>query len=164
MTVPFNKVNDDEDVDEHHYGCYLLLSLDAEEAEKPLARRRTYIGSTYDFDRRVNQHNRFRSGGAKKTESKGPWIAVCTVTGFATRRDALQFEWAWQHPAKTTFLKKVRKQLKAQDKPKLPPHGSNLRFALRGLRAMVQAWQHDELQVDWHSAEVLQLYRNLFNK
>jgi predicted GIY-YIG superfamily endonuclease len=156
-------VGDDEDVEEKKYGCYLLLSLNKKEYKKNLARRWTYIGSTYDFDRRINQHNGFKSGGAKKTKkgSHRPLVVVCTVTGFDCRKDALEFEWAWQHPARTRYLKKVRSERREQGKTKLPQHGSNLKFALTGLKALRQIWVQNDLQVEWYSNEVLQVYNSI---
>ena len=44
------------------------------------------------------QHNRELRGGAKKTAKYDDWITVCHVRGFQTQKEALRFEWMWQHP------------------------------------------------------------------
>ncbi len=64
-------------------------------AEEPV---RTYIGATVDVDRRLQQHNGQRAGGAKATSTRpGGWYRVCYVTGFKDNHDALSFEWHWKH-------------------------------------------------------------------
>ena len=64
----------------------------------------TYIGSTIDLDRRLKQHNKILSGGAKATAIKvmqgNIWIRVCYVSGFPDWASALQFEWRWKNLTK----------------------------------------------------------------
>ncbi len=61
----------------------------------------TYIGSTIDLDRRLKQHNKLLSGGAKATGIKvaqgHEWSRVCYVSGFPDWSAALQFEWKWKN-------------------------------------------------------------------
>lgn len=60
----------------------------------------TYAGVSPDPVRRLRQHNGEICGGAKYTTSKGPgWKHVCLVSGFQTKQQALQFEWAVKHVA-----------------------------------------------------------------
>lgn len=69
------------------YVCYTLLSAD---------RRCTYVGITNCMERRLRQHNGELAGGAKSTTRctrRQPWVVACTVTGFRTKIEALQFEW-----------------------------------------------------------------------
>lgn len=75
------------------YVCYTLLSADG---------RCTYVGVTNNLTRRLRQHNRLLAGGAKCTRRSGkqPWSIVCTVTGFLSYVEALQFEWALHHASK----------------------------------------------------------------
>jgi len=57
----------------------------------------TYIGATVDRDRRLQQHNREKKGGAKATGVRGgEWYRVCYVQGFADNHEALSFEWHWK--------------------------------------------------------------------
>lgn len=66
--------------------CYLLASDDGE---------RTYIGATVDPDRRLQQHNGQKAGGAKATHGR-QWRRVALVSHFPDSTAALQFEWAWK--------------------------------------------------------------------
>ena len=66
--------------------CYLLASQDGQ---------RTYIGATVDPDRRLQQHNGVKSGGARATAGR-TWQRVALVAGFPSQTAALQFEWAWK--------------------------------------------------------------------
>jgi predicted GIY-YIG superfamily endonuclease len=67
--------------------CYLLVSTDF---------KRTYIGATINPDRRLEQHNRLKAGGAKATAGK-EWNRFLLIGGFPEGRSALQFEWAWKY-------------------------------------------------------------------
>ena len=59
---------------------------------------RTYIGYSPSPAHRLRQHNGELSGGARKTRRGRPWKLQVVLSGFATKRSALQFEAAWQHP------------------------------------------------------------------
>ncbi|EME31922.1 endo/excinuclease amino terminal domain-containing protein [Galdieria sulphuraria] len=86
------------------YCCYLLRSL----SEHPYGKNRTYIGFTTNPARRLRQHNGdLKAGGALRTKCFRPWQMVLFIHGFETKTEALQFEWAWQHPTKTRALKPV---------------------------------------------------------
>mmetsp|Transcript_94162 Transcript_94162/g.210543 ORF Transcript_94162/g.210543 Transcript_94162/m.210543 type:complete len:508 (-) Transcript_94162:52-1575(-) len=76
---------------EAFYGCYLLESLQR--------KQQTYIGFTMDPRRRLRQHNGEITAGACKTKKWRPWKMVLCVWGFPNKISALQFEYAWQHPA-----------------------------------------------------------------
>ena len=70
------------------FSCVYLL--------RSLARPRcTYIGSTVDPRRRLDQHNGVIKGGSKRTCRKKlrPWEMVCMVTGFPSWLATLQFEY-----------------------------------------------------------------------
>lgn len=55
--------------------------------------KKTYIGSTTDYWRRVSQHNRLRKGGARSTEKGAPdWCLSAVLEGFKTRSDACRWE------------------------------------------------------------------------
>eukprot|EP00922_Rhytidocystis_sp_ex-Travisia-forbesii_P069067 GHVS01103060.1.p1 GENE.GHVS01103060.1~~GHVS01103060.1.p1 ORF type:complete len:529 (-),score=114.19 GHVS01103060.1:142-1728(-) len=76
--------------------CYLLRSLTHPSS--------SYIGTTVHPLRRLRQHNGLRAG-ARRTRRYRPWEVCVCVHGFSSYREALQFEWAWQHPTKTRKLK-----------------------------------------------------------
>ena len=58
----------------------------------------TYAGVSPDPIKRLRKHNSEICGGAKYTTSKGPgWKHVCIITGFKTKQQSLQFEWASKH-------------------------------------------------------------------
>jgi structure-specific endonuclease subunit SLX1 len=78
-----------------HY-VYVLASQAPEWFNK-----RTYVGYTVNPTRRLRQHNRFIKGGARRTKRFAPWNMVCFVTGFLTKKEALQFEWILAHPRKS---------------------------------------------------------------
>ena len=74
----------------------------------------TYAGVSPDPVQRLRKHNGEISGGAKYTLSKGSgWIHVCLVSGFPTKQNALQFEWAVKHfpPRKWGGREKKKKKL-----------------------------------------------------
>ena len=60
----------------------------------------TYAGVSPDPVRRLRMHNGEICGGAKYTTSKGPgWVHICLVSGFPTKQNSMQFEWAIKHVA-----------------------------------------------------------------
>jgi structure-specific endonuclease subunit SLX1 len=67
----------------------------------------TYIGATKDPDRRLRQHNREISGGARATAirvSQGlTWKRACYIKGIPEWRSALQIEWRWKQLGRTQF-------------------------------------------------------------
>ncbi|CAD7698534.1 unnamed protein product [Ostreobium quekettii] len=87
------------------YGCYLLSSLN------PRARGRTYIGFTVNPQRRLRQHNGEIAAGAHTTKRCRPWEMVLVIYGFLTQTQALQFEWAWQHPTKSKAVRAAAEKL-----------------------------------------------------
>lgn len=84
------------------FGCYLLVSKSSERRSVG----RTYVGFTIDPARRLKQHNgELKYGGAMRTSRHRPWQMVAIIHGFASKTQALQFEWAWQNPFKSSALK-----------------------------------------------------------
>jgi predicted GIY-YIG superfamily endonuclease len=58
----------------------------------------TYAGVSPDPIKRLRKHNKEIAGGAKYTLSKGSgWEHVCLVSGFQTKIQSMQFEWAVKH-------------------------------------------------------------------
>lgn len=74
--------------------CYLLYT-----------NNNTYIGATVNMERRLRQHNKEISGGARATGiqvGKGnKWELICYITGIPEWRSALQIEWKWKNISRT---------------------------------------------------------------
>ena len=77
--------------------CYLLYTDND----------KTYIGATVDVNKRLRQHNREISGGARATGiqvSQGQvWKRACYISGIPEWRSALQIEWRWKQLGRTQF-------------------------------------------------------------
>jgi predicted GIY-YIG superfamily endonuclease len=75
--------------------CYLLYT-DAGQ---------TYVGATVDVDRRLRQHNKEISGGARATGMRVDqgldWKRACHIQGIPEWRTALQIEWRWKQIGRT---------------------------------------------------------------
>lgn len=69
-------------------GVYVLRNDDT---------RRTYVGCTNSYARRIRQHRGEIAGGAKSTKVSTTWRYHVQVTGFASRSKALSFEWYVKH-------------------------------------------------------------------
>ncbi len=75
---------------ETKYYCYIL---------KNSVNNRTYNGFTNNPKKRIRQHNREISGGAKATyRDRGNWEIYALLTGFPDKINALQCEWRIKHP------------------------------------------------------------------
>ena len=81
--------------------CYCIQSTDES---------RTYIGATNNFTRRIKQHNRQISGGAKATQGH-QWKPIIHVAGFVDRHQLLRFEWFWKHCIKTTTERGIYRRI-----------------------------------------------------
>lgn len=77
--------------------CYMLYT----------DKNQTYIGATIDPDRRLRQHNKEISGGARATGIQVAhgltWKRGCYITGILEWRSALQIEWRWKQLGRTQF-------------------------------------------------------------
>ena len=77
--------------------CYLLFTES----------NQTYVGATVDPDRRLRQHNKELSGGARATgirvEQGLTWLRACYITNIPEWRSALQIEWRWKQLGRTQF-------------------------------------------------------------
>ena len=62
-------------------------------------KKRTYVGATKKFSRRIRQHNGLICGGAKATRGR-QWEPLFIVHGFKTWREALKFEYRLKHVKK----------------------------------------------------------------
>lgn len=79
------------------YYCYMLYTEEGQ----------TYIGATTDVNRRLRQHNKEISGGARATGIRVhqglQWKRACYITGIPEWRSALQIEWRWKQLGRTLF-------------------------------------------------------------
>lgn len=129
--------------------CYLLCTESGH----------TYVGATVDPDRRLEQHNGKRSGGARATGiqvARGEqWHRVCFITGIPEWRSALQIEWKW-------------KQLSRKEKSRHPLHRRLL--ALHALLSLekptktaipYEAYPNGPPVIQWDSTEDEGLYYRL---
>jgi structure-specific endonuclease subunit SLX1 len=73
------------------YYCYILNN----NTEK--YNNRTYVGSTNNPKRRIRQHNREISGGAKSTKYCNEWMYCVLLSGFPDKINMLQCEWTIKH-------------------------------------------------------------------
>lgn len=119
----------------------------------------TYVGATVDPDRRLEQHNGKRSGGARATGiqvARGEqWRRVCVITGIPEWRSALQVEWKW-------------KQLSRKEKSRNALHRRLL--ALHALLSLekptktaipYEAYPNGPPVIQWDSEEDEELYYRL---
>lgn len=81
------------------YVCYLLQSQDG---------RKTYVGKTNDFERRIFEHNYTDNRGAKYTRGDH-WSLVAHVEGFVDNSHVMQFEWRCHHPLRSIRNQCLRK-------------------------------------------------------
>jgi predicted GIY-YIG superfamily endonuclease len=67
----------------------------------------TYIGATVDPNRRLRQHNKEISGGARATgirvEQGLIWKRACYIQNIPEWRSALQIEWRWKQLSRTQY-------------------------------------------------------------
>jgi structure-specific endonuclease subunit SLX1 len=105
----------------------------------------TYVGATKNVDRRLRQHNKEITGGARATGARVSqgciWKRHCYVSGFPTWNAALQFEWRW-------------KQLTRKQKPSTPPLERRL-DALNTLLAMERPTTKAVAYSEWPSPPVI---------
>lgn len=77
--------------------CYMLYTEEGQ----------TYIGATIDPDRRLRQHNKEISGGARATSMRVQqglsWKRACYIENIPEWRTALQIEWRWKQLGRTQF-------------------------------------------------------------
>lgn len=81
-----------------------------------LPRQEVYVGYTTCVLRRLRQHNGEISGGARQTRrirlrTGCEWRVSQVTTGFPDKKSALQFEWALQHPSRTTALTTLQRSM-----------------------------------------------------
>lgn len=73
------------DLDDYEWVVYILRSV----SDPNLM----YCGSTNNIRRRLRQHNRLISGGAKYTAANGPWRLAALITDIDSRSQSLKVEY-----------------------------------------------------------------------
>ena len=129
--------DDDDPPTRALFACYLVVSLD------PSRRGKSYVGFTVNPPRRLAQHNGAIAHGARYTASLRPCEMVLVVSGFASKTQALQFEWAWQHPARSRATREAAARAKITDKSTAPTKKAQLMCEMLGLAP----WRHMPLSV-----------------
>jgi predicted GIY-YIG superfamily endonuclease len=81
--------------------CYLITALEG---------NATYIGSTNNFERRLNNHNnnnpKIKRIGAKYTRGK-TWMPILIISGFENKNSCLSFESGWKRLSKRRHNKRL---------------------------------------------------------
>jgi predicted GIY-YIG superfamily endonuclease len=131
--------------------CYMLYTDEGQ----------TYIGATVDPDRRLRQHNKEISGGARATgmrvEQGLTWKRACYVSGIPEWRSALQIEWRWKQLGRTQC-----KHIKNPIQRRL--------YSLKKLLSLEKpteksvpydAYPSGPLQIIWDSEELKDIYEKI---
>ena len=116
--------------------CYILCSLH----EKYLYT--TYIGFTDDPLHRIRQHNGEIKGGAKFTKRRRPWKLILVTSNFPNKIAALKFEWAWQNPFSSNFIKEdieSKISIPKMNKKKLYSYYNSIKFKIEVLNVLINS-------------------------
>ena len=88
--------------------CYCIISEN---------NNRTYVGATNNFTKRIRQHNREITGGAKAT-SGFSWRPLMLINGFKSSNELLSFEWHFKHVKNLNIKGGKERRIKAKQKYK----------------------------------------------
>ena len=131
--------------------CYMLYT----------DKGQTYIGATVDPDRRLRQHNKEISGGARATGiriAQGlTWKRACYITGIPEWSSALQIEWRWKQLGRTQC-----KNIKNPIERRL--HSLKILLSLEKPtnRAIpYDAYPSGPPEIIWESDELKNIYKNI---
>ena len=87
------------------YYIYVLENRDS---------NKSYVGCTNNLDRRLKQHNKILSGGAKYTTSlNGGWNFIFYISGFPDKYDALSAEWKMKNIQRLNKYRGVKGRLES---------------------------------------------------
>ena len=118
------------------YFCYILCSLHSKYLNT------TYIGFTDDPLHRIRQHNGEIKGGAKYTKRQRPWKLILVISNFPNKIAALKFEWAWQNPFSSNFIKgdiDNRIIIPKMTKKKLSTYYTSVKFKIEVLNLLINS-------------------------
>jgi len=76
------------------WNCYVLKSIN----KTYNYGYKTYVGSTNNLVRRLDQHNGYISGGAKRTANDRPYDIDIFLQTYCDHKFILQLEWIIAHP------------------------------------------------------------------
>lgn len=141
---------DDTTISGKTLSCYLLVS------KSSAKKGRSYIGFTVEPARRERQHNGELASGAYRSKRLRPAEIAVVVTGFYTRVQALQFEWAWQHPLRSRHVRQAARELGVTDKTKQPHKKVQVLFRMLNL----PPWCVMPLSVHFSSARHADMQRD----
>ena len=116
--------------------CYILSSLHKRYLNT------TYIGFTDDPLHRIRQHNGEIKGGAKFTKRRRPWKIILVVSNFPNKIAALKFEWAWQNPFCSNFIKEDLENnltIPKMNKKKLINYYNSIKFKVEVLNILINS-------------------------
>ena len=131
--------------------CYLLYTNEGQ----------TYVGATVDPDRRLRQHNKEISGGARATGIKVAqgliWKRACYITNIPEWSSALQIEWKWKQLGRTNY-----KSIKNPIQRRLYSLHELLLLEKPTKTAIpYDAYPNGLPQVIWESNELQEFYNNI---
>ncbi len=120
------------------YVCYALLSKGG---------KRTYVGVTNDPRRRLRQHRRELTGGARATAGPWDWAYLLHVVGFERdKRRALSFEWHLKRASKRQKGRPAARRVAAARALLARPRWGGLRMILLSALAASGAATHAAAQ------------------
>ena len=125
--------------------CYILSSLN----QKYLYD--TYIGFTNDPLHRFRQHNGEIKGGARYTKKRRPWLLVAVVSNFPNKIAALKFEWAWQNPFSSNFIKndiESKIEIPKLKRRKMQQYYNSIIFKIQILNILINSKVFDRINLN----------------
>ena len=131
--------------------CYMLYT----------DKGQTYIGATVDPDKRLRQHNKEISGGARATGIRVAqgltWKRACYITGIPEWSSALQIEWRWKQLGRTQC-----KNIKNPIERRLHSLKMLLSLEKPTNRAIpYDAYPSGPPEIIWESDELKNIYENI---
>lgn len=140
-----------EEIEDGEWVVYLLGQTD-KMTDSVFQDAASYIGSTPDDHQRLRKHLTIIQGGAKRTRGRA-WKFVCVVKGFASKQEALSFEWHWQRFNFTRMVvgRRVKRNGKVVKRMRWRHRGGKLtvRVRLSYLQAMLNDKQYAHLHVEY---------------
>ena len=142
------------------YFCYLIKS------SKETCINEAYIGFTDNPLNRLREHNGQIKGGAKATSKKRPWTLQLVVSNFPNKILALMFEWSWQNPFESKFIKdEINKEdfkLKKTSSKERKTFYQSVEFKIKILKFIINSAFFKEISLRVHIFNVKFVFINSF--